>query len=192
MAARRRSAFTLVEILLVLAVLVVMAGLVWPAIWKFVGEMRLRQGADDTRLSMAATRMRALEAGEAYRWLCQPGGRWYAALRVDAEPPVGGPTSSRPAWRSLGELPEGVVFDSASLSGASQQTVPTTLLAGLTGAERIDDKVVWAEVVRFQSDGSSRGAKLDVADASGRAVSLEVRSLTGSVTEGPMEVRRAP
>jgi type II secretory pathway pseudopilin PulG len=201
--ARRRAAFTLVEILLVIAVLTVMAGVVWPGVWRFVGEMRLREGADNARLNLAATRMRAMEGGEAYRWFCQPGGRWYAALAQNAETQGSAASNTtgsnhtagaatKPAWRWLAELPEGVVFDAATLAGVPPQTVPTTLLAGMTGAERIDDAVTWVEVARFQADGSSRGARLVVADAEGRTVAIDIRPLTGAATLGQVEVRRGP
>ncbi len=202
--ARRRAAFTLVEILLVIAVLAVMAGVVWPGVWRFVGEMRLREGADNARLNLAATRMRAMEGGEAYRWFCQPGGRWYAALpktpRRKARPRRTRPDRTkllvlRPSplgdgWQSC---PKGGVR--CRFAGWCAAANGADHAAGRDDRSRADRRRGHVgRVARFQSDGSSRGARLVVADAEGRTVTVDIRPLTGAATLGQVEfaVDRSP
>ena len=79
-----RQGITLLEILLVLGLLALAAGLSLPAIMGFVRDKALRSGADAVRSALQSTRLRAMERGEAYSWRFEPGGRWFAAVPRDA------------------------------------------------------------------------------------------------------------
>ena len=84
-AASRQRGFTLLELLLVLAVVVAFAGIAWPALMHRVRETAIRRGSQEFRERLGSARVRALEEGIAYRCQFEPGGQWYAILPAEQE-----------------------------------------------------------------------------------------------------------
>lgn len=199
-----RQGITLLEILLVLGLLALATGLSLPAIMGFVRDKALRSGADAVRSALQSTRLRAMERGEAYSWLFEPGGRWFAAVPRD---PIGssataGAGSGAPAgqeaasnatqaapgervWVLLGELPEGVAFPPSD--GAVGGTIDLKLLEGLPGGERLRPETVWSAPWTFSVDGSSNGGEVTLTDSRSQTIRISLRALTGTVTLGPIE-----
>lgn len=62
-----RRAFTLIEVLLVITVLLIVAAVILPSIGAFRGDTRLRAAADSLRGELALARSRAMEEGRPYR-----------------------------------------------------------------------------------------------------------------------------
>jgi Tfp pilus assembly protein FimT len=202
-----RQGITLLEILLVLGLLALAAGLSLPAIMGFVRDKALRSGADAVRSALQSTRLRAMERGEAYSWRFEPGGRWFAAVPrdpigssatagaggtgTDSPSGQGATTASTPAtpgervWVLLGELPEGVAFPATD--GAAGGTIDLKLLEGLPGAERLRPETVWSAPWTFSVDGSSNGGEITLTDARSQSLKISLRALTGTVTLGPIE-----
>lgn len=67
LASRRRPAFTLVELIAVIAVLLLLAAVVLPSVTAFRGDTRHRAAADAIRGELAVARARAMEEGRPYR-----------------------------------------------------------------------------------------------------------------------------
>ena len=74
---QRRSAFTLFEMLLVLALLLVLVSVVWPAVMRISSSNRLRQSMQDVNSVFAAARIRAIEHGVNYHVYLELGGNQY-------------------------------------------------------------------------------------------------------------------
>ena len=72
--------FTLVEMLIVLAVLAVMASLAWPAVRGMAAKSELRSAAGNVRSALAGPRLRAIESGVPQRFRYQPGADGYEAV----------------------------------------------------------------------------------------------------------------
>ncbi|MBI3864867.1 MAG: GspH/FimT family pseudopilin [Planctomycetia bacterium] len=175
-----RGAFTLLEILLVMGVMVVAIGLAWPAIAVIQGEYRLRQGGQLVQAKLAWARLHAVETGHVYQFCFEPGGRKFIILPRDQEANTAqaGPGTRAPQ-KVGGSLPaENVHFDG---TGVTTQTLPPEWLAGMTGEGNFTT-VSWSAPILFYPDGSASSATLQIVDKKSRTVTVSVRPLTGAVS----------
>lgn len=195
---RRRHAITLLEMLLVLAVLVVLAGLAYPALERALAAQSLRSAADELRTVWARARLQALESGTVQLFRFALGGRRYRVESLDAQ---GLPQIAITGSQSLGvgpafglansspypvtqELPEDVLF----LDGTVQLDMQTTYYAmqllenETTGF--MDDTAVWSDPIVFFPDGTTSTAAVTISNQHGRCVELSLRGLTGVVSVG--------
>ncbi len=121
-----RRGFTLLELTLVLALLVVISAMVWPAFEKPLASERLRRGADKVRAEWTRTRVRAMTTGSPHVFRYQPltnqftrsksgavRSRSWRRPRCRTSALRWSRRSFRRAWADKG-LPEGVVFDANS------------------------------------------------------------------------------
>jgi prepilin-type N-terminal cleavage/methylation domain-containing protein len=174
-----RRGYTLFELLLVLAVLVIVAGLAVPTLVASLEGPRLRKGGEQVRAEWAKARNQAMKTGRTQVFRCKLGRGeyqvqpWYAADDSLESSTVSTGLGGQPAPVSTSSgavkhLPEGVVF-------AGGQTQSEARGAAV-GAEATAD---WGPPILFYSDGTSSTASLSLANKRRRAVSLELRGLTG-------------
>src|SRR5690242_20515691 len=78
---RTRYGFTLMELLLVLAILVAIGALVYPSLERPFAAERLRRGGDQVRAHWSKARNHAIESGEVYVFKCQLQGSRYLIER---------------------------------------------------------------------------------------------------------------
>jgi prepilin-type N-terminal cleavage/methylation domain-containing protein len=157
---QRRRAFTLMELILVLAILVVITSLAYPSLETMYGDLRVNAAADSVRGAWATARAQAMDGGRAYRFeMLTDTGEYRVVPVVQGEPqPV-----------VLDVLPKGV---RASLLAAAGNT-------GEVSAERI--------VVTFLPDGSAdQSVELLLQLRSARSQVLKLRGLTGVVSVRPL------
>src|SRR5438874_4807621 len=67
-----RSGYTLLELMLVLAIIVVMAAIAYPSATAMYGHLRLSQAADAVRAAWAEARAHAIDEGRPYRFAIIP------------------------------------------------------------------------------------------------------------------------
>jgi prepilin-type N-terminal cleavage/methylation domain-containing protein len=181
-----RRGFTLLEVLLVMAVIVMLAAMAYPSIEAMYSDVRLKAAADQVRAAWADARTKAIEEGRPYRFAVQPDGQFRIAPDA-ADFWTGGGGTPAPTDADTqplvveDTLPKGVNFADGGVNGGA--TDPT---AGDSGP--------WQAVVRFLPDGT---ASQDVeivfqAEGGGRPVSLRLRGLTGSVTMPAQPAGRQP
>ncbi len=84
MTTHKRSGFTLLETLLVLAIMVSLFALSWPAIRGPLAKARLKRAARDVQTSLGKARARAVEHGAAYAFRYQIDGNEFQILAWDA------------------------------------------------------------------------------------------------------------
>ena len=84
-----RAAFTLLEILLVMAVIVIIAAISFPSLEAMYGQTRVNAGGDSIRAALATARAHAVEEGIPYRVAIVPG-KGKGAPRTPAQ---GGPAT---------------------------------------------------------------------------------------------------
>ena len=195
-----RAGFTFVELLLVLALLLIATGLVFPAVLRLMADQPLKEAAERARSQLAAVRLKALDDGVAWQFRFEPGGRHY--LWMPQEPATAPAGSANPAATTVtatadansgpqsSELPQKVLF-AADVNGTpfNVEHLPPEMLAGLPDAYALG-QVSWSSPVVFQPDGSTVDVELAVIDARDRQMRLSVRGLTGGVIVFPMETRR--
>ncbi|ADG69448.1 hypothetical protein Plim_3636 [Planctopirus limnophila DSM 3776] len=210
---RSRSAYTLLEILLVLAVLGVLAAIVAPSALRRLADSTMISSADEICKLLSEARMMAMEAGEPAEFRYQPGGNHFlvttrtgiadaaltsgnsssAATPVDntGQPVATGPLNAWTRSRSIGgHLASPVRFANPTPTFREQslaQTVSENLIADLENASELS-QVRWSEPLVFQPDGTTIDQQFKISDASGRTIRIRVRGLTGSATMSAMTI----
>ena len=69
----RRPGFTLIEVLLVMAIILIMAAVAFPTLSAMWGDVRAKAAADQVRAAWTEARARAIEDNRAYRFAVEPG-----------------------------------------------------------------------------------------------------------------------
>lgn len=195
-----RAGFTLVELLLVLALILIATGMVFPPVLRLMADQPLKEAADRARSQLTNVRLKALDAGVAWQFRFEPGGRHYLwmphePVTSSASPETTAVTATTAApdadsGPQSSELPQKVNF-AADLDGTPfvVEHLPPEMLAGLSNAYALG-QVSWSTPVVFQPDGSAVDVELAVIDSRDRQMRLSVRGLTGGVTVFPIETRR--
>jgi prepilin-type N-terminal cleavage/methylation domain-containing protein len=167
MAARtRRPAFTLVELLAVIAILALLAAVLLPSIAAFRGDTRHRAAADAIRGELAAARARAMEEGRQYR----------VAISQDGKRLRRAPDSAEFAQAAAADGPSGAAaaveyeFEHVTAEVVAEQDVPVGAAEG------------WVTIASVQPDGTCREDTVLVAitEPNNGSLHLRVRGLTGS------------
>jgi prepilin-type N-terminal cleavage/methylation domain-containing protein len=175
-----RRGYTLLELLLALAVLLVVAGVAWPMLLRMYAGEPLQRSAEEVRQLLTASRLRAIDDGVVYEFRYEPDGPKYALLPqqsagLAADESLTTPSGSAAESAALAEpleLPPGVRFglSQAVSSGTTLSVLPDSRLSG--GA--------WSDPILFHPDGSSIDATVDLVDDDGRSITITVRGLTGT------------
>ena len=175
----RCRGYTLLEMLLVLAIMVLLGAIVLPAISQPLGKSELRDAAKQVRTQLARARLEAIESGHVYQFRFQPGRRTFevavkSSFGVDDESDPQRSDNDQPL---RGELPSGVCFH-------DQQAAKRPEDSGVdfegTGSAN------WSEPILFYPNGRTTSARIWL--ASGRDYYLDVmlRGVTGSATVGQL------
>jgi len=183
---RGRPGFTLLEILLALAVLVVVAALAMPALGPVLDTQRLNQGAELIRTKWMSTHIRSMRTGKMQMFRYELGGSkfriepWTAA--EDSTEATEGDPSDPLAAAGLApqelQLPDGVIFyagDAKFENRSMDLEEEATKMGG-------GDGVSWSRPILFYPDGSTSSAFVLVANEKKQAIRVDLRGLTGSVT----------
>ena len=179
---RRRQAFTLMEMILVLAIIVILGALSFPALESFYSGVQVDAGADGVRAAWAEAQAHAVNEGRAYRFAILSGQGNYRVAPDGADFWEGngaGATdtdSGDPPYVLDSAMPKGVAFTEAGADAA----VPSGETSTAKGSV---DPSQWETVAVFLPDGTARdNAEVTIRAAGARAVTLRLRGLTGVVT----------
>jgi len=187
----RQRGFTLLELLLVLAVIVTMIGLAWPALRGSLGSARLHDAAKQVRVELSRTRLAAMEADAVYELqYSRDSGSYRVRRMLDLNPAAEGEECALPAetdawddtstssdqgglagWAEF-SLPEGVVFAAAALA-ADERTVSTD------APLEVDAPLDWSEPIVFFPDGTTSTAEVVLRNDRGDELVITLRGLTG-------------
>lgn len=189
-----RSGFTLLELLLVLAVMATLAALSWPRMMRFIEENALKQNVETVRRELAATRILAIESGLTYQFRFEPNAQAFVILPFDRPEIVA--TDSRSTTPATPAKVKTVV---GHLSTDCQFEPATDKTGKSTGGQRLDEMwlslikegalytdTIWSQPILFRSNGESQDVQLVIRDKAGNTTKLTVRGLTGSVRVEPM------
>ena len=194
-----RRGYSLIELLLVLAVLVLVAAMATPAVLTVLEGQKLRKAGDQMRTEWARSRNMAMKNGRLYMFRYKLGldeyeiRPWYAAddalessssvSPLDAAGPQPGTAAALPpgAAQPLGtgsvftpykKLPEGILFAFGEAQVDNRAASVDTEIA----AQGVDG---WSLPILFYPDGSSSTARLTLVNKRQQYVSLDLRGLTG-------------
>jgi prepilin-type N-terminal cleavage/methylation domain-containing protein len=176
-----RRGFTILEVLLVVAVMVMLAAMAYPSIEAMYGDLRLTAAADQVRARWADARTRAIEEGRPYRFSTQPDGQYKIA-----------PDTSQ-FWSGSGETTAGDVNNSDSPPLVIEETLPQGFKFADESNSGDTDAGPWQTAIKFLPDGTANTDKTITIQADGyRPVQLRIRALTGAVTAETLPAGRSP
>ena len=163
----RRSGFTLLELILVLALMAMLAAMLYPSFESMFIGVRVNAAADHLRSKFAEARAHAIDEVRPYRFAVKAGQSGYRLAPdtsdnwSDSTTP---PDSSNPGTVLEDQLPGGIQFNLGTGAGTP-------------------DSNGWTTILTFQFDGSCDADKTIRLDLDGaRPVEISVRSMTGSVS----------
>ena len=198
-----RRGFTLLEMMLVLALILIIGALSYPSMESAYSGYKLTCAADQVRAAWAKARERSLTDGIAYQFAFVPN---TGNLRVAPDTPEywpGGGTSSNlptdvdpdnPPLVLEDSLPKGFYFLSVDSAGGGGSTGSNSAGASSTGgndavpASQQGGSGPWVKLVLFRAGGTPQAdAAIRVQGPSGRPLVLKLRALTGFVTVQPFQ-----
>jgi len=175
---------TLLELVLVLAVLVMIAALAVPALDRPLAAQRLKSAADLVRSTLTKARVEAMRGGEVqlFRFLPETGEyqvERFAGLEGAVE------QSGFAAANLSGILPEGNLFVAADRAETARDQALEMSQASAAG------EAGWSQPIMFYADGTTSTALLLLRGEYGMSVELSLRGLTGGVQVSEVYVDEA-
>ena len=188
-----RRGYTLLEMLIVVAMVVVVVGLSWPALRRPAEKSKLRDAARQLRVALTRTRIEAIESGTAQEFCYQPGtGSFAISARSTSQDdggfaPVafdrsggeeslaGNPASVEPARQ---ELPGDVRFGDPSEPDA----VPVE-----SDPAASPDRQGWSAPIVFYPNGRTFNARIRLYGRYRYYVDVTLRGLTGASKVGQLQ-----
>jgi prepilin-type N-terminal cleavage/methylation domain-containing protein len=198
--------FTLVETMIVLAVLALLSSLTWPAVRGMLGKGELRGAAKQVRVALVKARLGAIESGVAQSFRYLPGTERFETVPL----PTSLDEEKRPSTSRIrqglsenepvpGFLPQGVVFEENDSRAAAQvsplphagveQQVSPLPQAGEGPGVRGRDDANWSTPILFFPNGRSSGARIRLAGPRGMSIEVTLRGTNGATRIGPLERR---
>ena len=195
----RRAGFTLIEIMLVLAILVAMGAIAWPSFTRAYESSKLKSAADKLMSVLGKARTQAMTSGQTQVFKFQLNSGAYiveqlpddaATLDANATSDTSMAPTSASSSASSGEspgckLPEGYVFSNGN-------RVLDDRTAAAESAITSSNFDTSSPPVLFYSDGTSSQAELTIANQNGRSITITLRSLTGTAHMGEVTTAAAP
>ena len=180
-----RRGFTLLELLVVVAILVVMAALVAPNVVNQVQENRVAQAAESVREVISRSRSFALDAGIDYQFRYEPNGRNFVVLPLELEASetssTTGDSKTSNYVRISGELKDGYRLLAVTDDNETIESLEATWFGQLDDALQLS-QAIWSSPIIFHFDGTADDAEFQVKTDEQLIVYLSVRGLTGSVS----------
>jgi prepilin-type N-terminal cleavage/methylation domain-containing protein len=184
--------FTLLEMLLVLAILVVITAVTIPVVGRMYDMHRIEQAAAEVRTALSAARLRAVDGGEVFECRFEPDGRNLIILprhdgriRFGSEDDRSSAAEKHSAAVLHVELPEPLYFWTAD---EIRERLEPNAASELTDRRSMDN-LTWSAPVIFAPNGSSTNAQFEIRDRDGRTVELRVRGLTGAASSSKLRNR---
>jgi prepilin-type N-terminal cleavage/methylation domain-containing protein len=191
-AVQSRKAYTLMEVLLVVAIIGIMAGIAVPTIMTMYANYKLTAASDAIRAGWVKARSHAVDEGRRYRFSIVPGKGNYRIAPDSAEywgGTVPDQDPDNPALILEGVLPSPIRFAMANDSAApsNEDDADSSYPVGEV------DPGQWVGTGYFEADGSVQDdveIRLDLDGA--RTLIVSLRSMTGiaNVKYGPVEGQR--
>jgi type II secretory pathway pseudopilin PulG len=183
----RRRGYTLFEVVLVCAVLVLLAAITIPSMRGMYGFYKLQGGVDSIRAAMATARAKAIEEGRPYRFAVENDAGHFRVAPDRADYWSGSPPTDDPDGQGLvleRSVPAGVKIQ---LNG--DPAPPDSLEEPPTSPKADDQQPInvapdaWSTAAVFLADGTARENSRLVLQIKGvRPVEVRLRGLTGTVS----------
>lgn len=184
-----RPAYTLIELLLVLAIIIMAAAAVAPSMRNFAKNSALKSAASEIRAELTRAHVQAMRTSRTQVFQYELGGRKYKIEpwigdddtlegagapepAITAAPQQPSPTGLNPGER---QLPENIRFALGDAAIESRSERIEEQLATSSG------QVTWSRPILFFRDGASVNAFVVIASDRDAAIRLDLRGLTATV-----------
>jgi Tfp pilus assembly protein FimT len=190
-----RPGFTVFELLLVCAVIIVLGAVVYPSIEEMYSGYRIAASADQVRAAWAQARTHAMDEGRPYRFSIKPNTSEFrvapdsSAYWSGSDEPQPDDDRTNPPLIKSDTISKPIVFH---IDDSLPQTQPDPLgLGAATSVGQYDG--VWTTVAIFLPDGSAQDdVKIALQSAGSKPTTLRLRAITGviSIREPSDEVKK--
>jgi prepilin-type N-terminal cleavage/methylation domain-containing protein len=188
-----RLGYTLVELLLVLAVIGTLAAAAWPSVLRMQADHDLSAAAEQVRLQLANARTWSIRTGVKFQFRFEPNDRQFAVVPWEEEPepdPKFGTNeaAASAAHRFGGELSKRISFLANTTNSIQPMPSGKLTAAAFRGLPNAGDlaSVNWSAPLIFSPDGTGMDAVITLGDSRGHRIDLSIRGLTGAAAVGPM------
>ncbi len=189
----RRGGLTLIEVILVLAMLVVIAAVSMPYLSGSFSRAHLSGASDILRDALSRGRLTAMQTGEVQALRFEPKGARFQLVSLDklslpenSEPPLDDEEIEYSVHDILrpapARLPDNVIFAAADVASSNQ-------MAALVGATGNDN---WSTPILFNPDGTTSDASILLQNDQGQTIRVTLRGLTGLVSSSDVENEVVP
>ena len=192
-----RRAFSLLELLIVVAILATLAALATPQILTLIREGAVYEAADYVRESMGEARRYAIETGIDYDLRYEINGSAIVILPAEKELEADedqGYSDTEEYYRATLQLPEEITLEVPDgVQVEAERMQPSdfgspTEIGDTEGMEipspaQLADKT-WSTPIRFRFDGTAEDFTLLVKSEEGLVSKVRLRGLTGSIRTG--------
>jgi prepilin-type N-terminal cleavage/methylation domain-containing protein len=192
-----RRAYTLLELLIVLAIVLVVVSLSWPAVQRPMAKSQLKSGAKQLRVALTRARLEAIESGIAHQFRYQPGtGHFEVSAKsasqgallvpaglegVGADDALGEDPGFQEALQNQpDELPAGVRFFDPSAPDDSP---------GEPDVDAAPNSMIWSAPIVFYPNGRTFNTRIRLHGEYGYYVDVMLRGLTGASRVGEVQRR---
>lgn len=181
----RRPAFTLIEVLLVLALLVIIGAMTMPVLTGTMARSNLRNAAEVIRTAWQRARLTAMETGQIHVFRCELNGRQFHVISMTELLEAGkGSVNFAKAEEADDTETYRLRFDrlSSGIMFAGGQISPSPQLASMYGSILGQE---WSSPIVFQPDGTCNDATVLLTNEEKRwAIRVTIRGLTGTARIG--------
>jgi prepilin-type N-terminal cleavage/methylation domain-containing protein len=180
----RRSGYTLFEIVMVLAVVLILSAIAYPSLKSMYGYHKLNGAVDTVKGAWAEARSRAINEGRPYRFSVEPGGTHFRVAPDQEEYWSGnsGPNND-PQGKGMvlkHSLPSGVHFSVNADSSAPPEPVASSKDKDEENSKPSGE---WTTGAVFLPNGQARDdVKITFQVRGVQPKALQLRGLTGSVS----------
>jgi prepilin-type N-terminal cleavage/methylation domain-containing protein len=179
-----RQGFSLFELMVVLAIMLLLAGFAAPEFMENVRIGRVIEAAEDARSVVASARLYAIEYGVDYHVRYEVGGNAAVAMPAEPGPQLSNnysedPTDNRKRLKAV-ILNEDLKFNALDGEAVGGESLDAADFQSLEEAGDFAQRT-WSAPITFRPDGSASDATFRVMDEQGRQSEISVRGLTGAV-----------
>ena len=180
-----RSAFTLFELIIVLAIILVVTAMAAPPMMEQVRSGRVQDAAEKIREVLASARVYAIDTGVDYHVRYEVEGHHVVAIPAESNQLIGNSNDSDSEtsdffYRSA-EIPETIFLRAARGDTSGSETLKSTAFGNLPNAGELASKS-WSNPILFRFDGSAEDTTFRVIDEDLRSCDVTVRGLTGAIS----------
>jgi prepilin-type N-terminal cleavage/methylation domain-containing protein len=183
------SGFSLLELLIVLAVIMTVTAMAAPNLIDRVRNGRVQEAAEDVRKVLGDARRFAIDAGVDYHFRFEVNGQAAVAIPVEPEPVLpnsfsSDPDDTDPPVESL-ILSDEVFLRARKDENPGAEQLESKAFGTLSDAGDLSQRT-WSSPILFRFDGTAEDRTFRVMDAEGRTAEVSVRGLTGAVRVSPV------